>query len=129
MANDAIPFWEDADRFTGIATVAVVGKTCADISAPMDHVTQGASPGPQVATCAAGVRPCGVFAWDAQPGSVVTVIVAGTIPITAGAAINAGQEVEVDASGHVIPHAAGTPAGKCWDTVAQGADAPIFLYL
>jgi hypothetical protein len=58
-----------------------------------------------------------------------TVLREGILPITCGAAITAGSEVEIDASGRVINIAAGIAVGLAMDTQATvGADAEILLY-
>lgn len=50
------------------------------------------------------------------------------VPVTAGAAITAGQEVEVGTAGQAIPLAAGKSVGLAVDSAANGADAAIRLY-
>ena len=81
-------------------------------------------------TCTAGARPCGVAKYDVadtqaggvhgQPGMIV--------PVVAGAAITAGQEVEVGAAGKAIPLASGKAAGMAMSGAANAADAQIKLY-
>ena len=82
-----------------------------------------------MATCPAGAQPAGVAKYDVpiggrggvhgQPGQIV--------PVAAGAAITAGQRVEVGALGKAIPAASGQVAGLAMtgctaagqDTIAQ----------
>ena len=50
------------------------------------------------------------------------------VPVTAGATLTAGQEVQTDATGQAIPFAAGVKAGYVLNGAASGADAEIALY-
>ena len=50
------------------------------------------------------------------------------VPVTAGAAITAGQEVQSDATGQAIPLAAGKPAGLAMSGAAAGADCQVKIY-
>jgi hypothetical protein len=141
LTNPDLPLYDDADEITVLTTAAVVGKTFADV----DSATSGFSSGPaltttavpaawdpgvvQAKTCAAGAKCLGVFTRDAASGSTVLVLTHNRIlPVTAGAAITAGQEVQSDASGNAIPLAAGRPNGKALSSAAPGADCFIRLY-
>lgn len=55
-----------------------------------------------------------------QPGMIV--------PVTCGAAVAAGVEVEVGAAGKAVPFGTGIKAGICVSGAANGADAAIKLY-
>ncbi len=131
---ECIPYYEPDQPLTGQATAAVVGKTFADISADIESgpllSTSAGGGNVKVATCAAGVRGVGVFAYDGPNiGDKVPLFGPGTVcPITAGAAITFGQEVEVGAAGKVIPLAAGKAVGKALTGAAANADAMIRLY-
>ena len=50
------------------------------------------------------------------------------IPVTAGAGITFGQEVEVGAAGKAVPLASGKAAGMCLSGATNGNDAIIKLY-
>lgn len=112
--NTCVPLYRPGGDLTGFTTAAVVGKTFADISADiqsgpditqtaLDAVYDGGNI--QVATCAPGARPIGVFAYDQVQGAVVPLLLGPgfVVPVTAGAAITAGDEVQVGTSGQAIP--------------------------
>jgi hypothetical protein len=86
----------------------------------------------QAATCGAGNKPDGVFAYDAVAGVLLPLKAPGKIvPVTCGAAVTAGTEVMSDASGKAIPFVvAGTnrPAGKAFTSAANNADSYIRVY-
>jgi predicted RecA/RadA family phage recombinase len=140
--NEAIPFEEDADRIpcqVGVG-LAVTGKrlvavTAGRLSGPAIPATAqiGASDPVdggriQVGPPAAGGHVLGLAEWDAAAGEGVTVVTEGIYPVNSGAAIAAGQAVQTDATGSVIPLAAGVKVGLCVDTVAgAGVDAQIKL--
>lgn len=138
MANDCIPFKRDGYDITCMVTAAVTGKRCVVVSAtrssgPALSATAEGSVY-KVATAGAGARPLGVAAWD-QPtvNGFVNVIRKGIVPITAGAAITAGQEVMSDASGKVVPwtsavNEANKKVGLAMADAALNADAEILLY-
>lgn len=115
------------------AAGAVVGKTFVRVSAD-----RTGGPGLStdlenawvMSTCGAGAKATGVAKYDVadqksggihgQPGMIV--------PVTAGAAITAGQEVEVGAAGKAIPLASGKAVGQAMSGAASGADCPVKLY-
>jgi hypothetical protein len=131
-ANLSTAYFEDGD-VSFRATATVTGKRFIAPSAD-----QAGGPGlstdfENVYRCAlagAGVKPCGVAQYDVasgsrgpmhgKPGKIV--------PVTAGAAITVGVEVQSDATGQAIPLAAGRPAGLAMSGAANGADAQIKLY-
>jgi len=148
MANDCIPFKEEGDRITGKVTPAAgaTGKRVAVITGPRTSTlvasgSQGAGLVSDASTdkanvysvgqaTVAGVRGLGVFAFDAPQNAMVTVIREGIVPITAGAAITAGQDLDVDASGRVVPHTTGIVIGTAMDNQATvGNDAEVLLLL
>jgi len=132
LANVSLQYFETGD-VSFRASGAVTGKTFVQPAA-----NQTGGPGLSTdlenllvfKTCTAGQRPCGVAKYDVatgqgggvhgQPGKIV--------PVTAGAAITAGQEVEVGAAGSAIPLATGRAAGLAMSGAANGADAMIKLY-
>lgn len=140
-ANLCVPFYNPDDTLTAITTAAVTGKRMVDISA-----TRSSGPGIpataqigasdpteggnyKVAHCAAGAKAFGVAEYDAASGAQVGVIREGIVPVTSGAAIAAGAQVEVGANGKVITLATGIAVGKNLATVAGAdVDAEIALY-
>jgi hypothetical protein len=130
--NVATQYFETGD-VSFRATANVTGKR---FVAPSGDVTGG--PGLstdnenmyRMAHCGAGLKPAGVAKYDVasgakggvhgQPGKIV--------PVTTGAAITAGQQVQSDASGQAIVLAAGVPAGLAMSGAALGADCQVKLY-
>jgi hypothetical protein len=120
--NTCVPFWVFGEDVTGSCSAAVTGKRFVAIS--------GARVGEQlrIAHAGAGTRALGVSAHDAPVDGLVNVLRQGQIvPVTAGAAITAGQDIEVGAAGKAIPHAAGTVVGYAADDAANNTDAAIVL--
>lgn len=138
--NICVELFTDLDDDLSVrATATVVGKTFADLSADIQSgpdITTTDLPVAydggnfQGATAAAGVKPIGVWAFDGVAGQLLPVKAPGKIvPVTAGAAITAGQEVEVGASGRAIPLATGKPAGKAFTAQPTvGSDVYIRIY-
>lgn len=124
--NECIPFYEDGDDITGSCSAAVTGKRCVKISG--DRAAAGGTV--QVAHADAAGRIFGVAGYDGAIGEFIRVIRGSkmVVPILAGAAINAFQEVEVGANGTVVPIAAGRAIGYAITGAANGADAQISLY-
>lgn len=153
MANECIPLYEDGDELPCVAAVAVTGKRFVQVAGDREGTIQTTyAPPPFVPdtgldTTASGGRiqvalpggagaqgagkSClGVAGWDAGVGVEVTVLRGKVLPVTCAAAITAGQEVEVDANGEVIPHATGVAVGRAVATQATvGADAQILVYM
>lgn len=134
-ANECIPFKEEAGSITAKATATITGKTFVKISG---NRTGGGAAGLgtdlanvyQVAPCTAGAKALGVARYDCANGALVGVYTQPGIivPVTAGATITAGQEIEVDAAGKAIPFAAGIKVGYAMTGAAAAADAEIKLY-
>lgn len=133
MANDCIPYKRPGQDLSAKASAAVTGKRFV-------KVTGNRTSGPGLAATGegsvytmgpntAGVRAAGVAAWDAALGEIFNVICAGVVPVTAGAAITAGQEVESDATGQAIPLASGKALGVALSGASSGQDAEIMLAL
>lgn len=133
MANDCIPYKRPGQDITAKATAAITGKTFVRVSGNRTSGPGLAATAEgsvyQMAPCGAGLRAHGVAAWDAANGEQFNVIVAGVVPVTAGAAITAGQEVEVDAAGKAIPLASGKAVGVAMSGASSGQDAEIMLAL
>lgn len=133
-------FTEIDDDLSVRATANVTGKTFGAISADIQSgpaVTTTALPSTwdggnfQAATCGAGLKADGVFAYDAAAGVLVPLKAPGKIvPVTSGAAITAGTEVMSDANGKAVP-LTGTnrPCGKAFTTVTgSGLDVYVRVY-
>lgn len=129
MANECIPFYEEGDRMTGVATAAVTGKRFVAISA--DKSADGPV---SIAPPAAAGRVFGVAEQDAAIGRKVGIIRSrGTVvPVTTGpasGAMAAFAQVQVDATGAVVPLAAGVAVGfLLTSTPGNGADAMVSIY-
>lgn len=97
--NECIPFYVEADDVTGVCTAGVTGKRCVRISG--DRGDGGAI---SVAHALAGGRIFGVSGYDGVTGDFIRVLRGHKIlPILAGAAIDAFEEVMVGANGVVVP--------------------------
>jgi hypothetical protein len=118
------------------ATANVTGKR---FVAPSADVTGGPGLSTDLqnvfrcAHCPAGKRPAGVAKYDVSSGSVGGMHgqPGQIVPVTTGAAIVAGAEVESDASGQAITWAgtiATAKAGLAMSGAGSGADAMIKLY-
>lgn len=145
MTNECIPFYEAAytQKLTVHAAYAITGKR---FVGPLTTY-QGAGPGlaadPLPANdggnLIAAAQPLangqvsGVAAWDvAINGKAVLIRGEGTmLPVSSGAAVNAGDELMVDTQGRVITYvvaAANRRVGKAHSTVA-GADLDVVVEL
>lgn len=128
--NDLIPFKEDAERVTCTPSVAVTGKTFVVISG--DRNADGTY---TIAPAGVGGKVFGVAAWDCPVGGKVTVVTLASghiVPVTAGAALAAGDSVVSDAAAEAIPAAGGAgtvqhAAGIVLTGAADGADAQVQL--
>jgi hypothetical protein len=142
-ANECIPYFEGpyTQTITAHAGYGITGKTFVGPTTAY----QGAGPGLATDPLAAGdggniLAPAlptaggevsGVATWDvASGGKVVIIRGAGTmVPVTAGAAITAGQELQCDATGRAIPVASGRRVGKAHTAAAgAGTDVVVELY-
>lgn len=103
MANECIPLYDDGDKVSVVCTVAVTGKKFVDITtAGFDAVNNSL----QVALPTAGGTVFGIAGRDAPIGALVDVIRVGNplvVPATTGATVTAGQRLQVDATGAVVP--------------------------
>lgn len=106
--NECIPYFEDADRVTGHCTATVRGKRFVVVSGNLQTDNNIA-----VAEAGAGGAAFAVSGYDGATGAKIPLISGNQIvPVTAGAALTAGQEVQSDATGRAIPLAAGKSLGK-----------------
>lgn len=126
MANECIPLYQPGKHITAAVATAVTGKTFVDISGATLNPATGALISVAPATAAGKVL--GVAAFDAAVGAQVSVIGTGVVPVTAGAAITAGAEVEVGTGGKAITLASGKAVGRALTTAANNADVYVGLY-
>lgn len=127
--NTQIPIVElyEGRNLPALATAAVVPYTFAAIAGPRDTETGAVT----VTTAAAAGPSCGVVKYQAAAGGM-TGLARGNariVYVTAGAAITAGQDVEVGANGAAVPHASGIAVAYAVDTVTTaGTLVPVSLY-
>lgn len=135
--NECIPFYDEGDEITAQVDVAVSGKTFVKINNNIQSgpglsgaTVSGGGGNVRVAPATAAGRSFGVAAYDAPVGGKVTVLRAPGIvlPVVAGAAIAAFQEVEIGANAKAVPLAAGKAVGYALTAAAQDADAMIHIY-
>ena len=126
MANECIPLYQPGEHITAAVATAVTGKTFVDISGATLNPATGALISVAPATAAGKVL--GVAAFDAAVGAQVLAIGEGVVPVTAGAAITAGAEVEVGTGGKAITLASGKAVGRALTTAANNADVYVRLY-
>lgn len=134
LVNDCIPYKRPGEDLSAKATAAITGKRFVKISGnrtsgPLLSTTSEGSVY-QAAPAVLGDRAIGVAAWDAALNDIFSIITAGVVPVTSGAAIVAGAEVQSDANGQAVTLAAGKSLGVCLNGVAgAGVDAEIQLAL
>lgn len=121
---DVVPFWTPGESLTCHVEAAVTGGRFVDISGPR------VDGNPQISPAAPAGNAIGVAARDKGAGLKVMVFCAPgqIVPVRAGAALAAGQEVEVGAGGTAVPLAAGAAVGRAFDDAADATDCPIELY-
>jgi hypothetical protein len=140
--NECIAYYEAAytQKLTVHFDLAVVGKTfCGPLTSRQSGPGLAADP---LATgdggnyrCAgpplAGGQVGGVVGWDVATGAKGPVIRgAGTVlPVTSGAAVAVGDELQVDVQGRVVPFVAGRKVGKAHSAAGgAGTDVEVELY-
>jgi hypothetical protein len=139
--NPVVPLREPGERPTAAVTAAVTGGRFVkisgnyqggpllDLSTPTSPLTGGNLP--QIAQCVAGDKAYGVSGHDGPTAGDVIPVLQGpgmVVPMTAGAAITAGQEVQSDANGNPIPLAAGKSNGMAESGAGNGATVYVRLY-
>lgn len=135
MADECVPYYMNADTLTGVGTEAITGKRFVAVDGTVDPGWQPeglkATATPNVVPVAhtAAVKQFGVAQKTVPSGSLVTCLRTGVVPVTAGAAIVPGVQVEADATGRAITLAAGVPAGLAMSRAgAAGETVAIALY-
>lgn len=128
--NECIPVFEPADRITGRCTAAVRGKRFVVNSAPASGSLILGTNNISITEAGAGARAIGVSGYDGVLNEEIPVITDHSfVPVTSGAAVAAGAEVQSDAQGRAITLAAGKALGIALDTVgAADVDLPVKLY-
>lgn len=134
IPNEAIAFYDSGEDITGFCTAAVTGKRFVKISGARtggphgvsDDITGG---NVKVAPAGAGDKVFGVATYDQLINKLVPVARAMKVmPVTAGGALSAGQEVQSDATGKAVVLSTGKAAGYVLDDCASGNDAQVVLY-
>lgn len=133
MANECIPLYRPGSDITAVAGGAITGKTFVKVSAglnPGNAVTGTSSTLVTVVTNTAAGKAFGVATYDAASGARLPIICGPghVVPVTSGAAVAAGAEVESDASGRAITLAAGKPLGMAL-SASTGAGQDLFVRL
>lgn len=124
MANECTPLFRPGREITVLTTGAVTGKRCVGVSATRDTATGLI----KVAHAGAGTKALGVASYDIGSGAKGSIKRGGVLPVTAGAAITAGAEVEVGTAGKVITLASGKAVGIAVETGSTDVDCMIAFY-
>ena len=134
LVNECIPNYDSGEDLTGFCEAAVTGKRFVAISDPKKVASQALSTGVDggnivVSPCGAAAKAIGVAGYDAAINTLVPVIRGHkVVPMTSGAAVTAGVEVESDSTGRAITLAAGKALGVAL-TTAGAADVDILVAL
>lgn len=133
-ANECMPYFEPGSRISARCSAAVTGKRFVAISGNiqsgpgLSSTSEGGNL--QVAHAGAGTKAFGVAGYDGASGELIPVLNGPgmVVPVTAGANIAAGAEVEVGSNGQAITLASGKAVGMCLTAATNGADAMVRLY-
>ena len=120
---DVTPYHFPGDSITCHAEAAVVGGRFVDVTGPRVDGNY------QVSHATAAAKAIGVASRDKAIGEKVMVFGGpGTIiDVQAGAALTAGDRIQVGANGTAAVLAAGVEVGVAMDDIANGAHGPIRL--
>lgn len=134
-ANECIPYYEPGTRITGHCKAAVSGKRFVKIAASIQS-------GPGLSATAEGGNiqvehqgakgyAFGVTSHDGAIKEKVTILRGPmVVPVKAGEAMSAGEEVGVGANGVAVKKGAEhVAAGRLLADVAENADAMVALYV
>jgi hypothetical protein len=130
--NEAIPYYEPGGRITGHTEVDITGKR---FVAPDGRLNGPGLTGDgqgvtyKIKKPAAGGFALGVASHDALAGSKVTVLCdpGMVVPVLAGGALTAGQEVQADVDGKAVPLASGVALGRVMADCPSGFAAEVKL--
>jgi predicted RecA/RadA family phage recombinase len=119
LANQCIALFEPGDDITMVADASIAGCT---LVAPKANNAVDITTGLQKCVqAAAAARPIGVLNGDAVQGNTRKVVRGNkVVPITAGAAIQSGQSVEVGAAGKLAVFGTGVVIGVALTNAANG---------
>ena len=128
MANECVPLFKPGQDISATASAAVTGKRFVAWTGYFSTSTPSTLP--TAAHAGAGLAVAGVAVYDAASGSrfAITRGKGAIVPVTAGAAITAGAEVEVGTAGKAITKASGIAVGKAMQTGVTDTDCFIELY-
>lgn len=134
--NECIPKYEPGQDLSGFVNQAggIVGCRVLALTGDKrgtETVSDDTSGGQVVVGYpAAGGRHFGVSGYDAADQAAVKVVRGRgkVVPILAAAALGYDVEVEADATGRVVPSAAGAKVGRTIRSAANGAFALVELY-
>jgi hypothetical protein len=138
-SNECIPYYDEGDELTVHAANALTGKRFARITGRQAGKRAGTGinagldtsgiGGNYLADVPVGAEKChGVVQYDVAAGDKVTLLKQKILPVTCGATVTTGSEVEVDSQGRVVNLAAGKAVGQCLFGNTIGLDADIFVY-
>lgn len=119
QSNPIFEYFTKPDKITCKAVGNVTGKTIVKI------VAGGTDQCPNISTAAAGDPSYGVAGWDVKDGEKVTIYREGILSITAGAALAAGDRVEVGAGGTAVKVTTGESCGVVHGDAAKNTDAAV----
>lgn len=122
--NVTVPFFKPGQDITGYLTAGLSGKTC--VAAVSGVGVRGGQP--HIGLPAAGAPILGVLGRDGVTGEYVHVNVGGVVPITAGADVATGTQVETNAAGQVVPRTTGVAIGYVIAGATAGNAAAVKLY-
>jgi hypothetical protein len=134
VANECISYYSPGTDITGHVATAVTGKHFVKISAnrqsgpALSDTSEGGNV--QIAPATAASRIFGVARWDGAVGDKVAVCCSPgeVVPVVAGGAIAAFDEVEVGTGATAVTKSSGVAVGYALSAAASGADAQIKLY-
>ena len=120
--NDCVPFFKPGQDVTGNLSVSMPAKHCVrSVSGGRGGLTHIGRPG-------AGEAILGVLGRDGILGENRHVLVGGIVPIVTSADVKAGDQLEVTATGTVIPRTTGIAVGYATADAASGGAVPTKLY-